>query len=447
VKDGPNGSQDVSNSSGSSSDDRSSNQRPSEELHDYHAQPLPDPKLADSERSSASASEDSPEDSQNGSADGDGKRVSTDSSSGDDSAAAMNQQRPAKRRKHEHYNTAETKSEAGSTTSAPSVHSNTSLPQNIAKKGGIQHAVRPVVFGQANVHTTTNARLAAAPAVALPPFAGIGKCSQILPSATVSATVTQQASPLPPPLPSQASPVPSGVSRSGAQNTTGPGGSNGAGGSSMLDGGAAVISGDVETSSSNSSRTRPQIEAYYHINEDDMILMEDILMCPYVFRTQGAVQCGALAECVMPGMLRGHFSNRNKLLSMEMVYDAMGFMQQLERASGSEPTAQIIPGSLEMALTPSDTEARVIALAEPPYLIVNVSEAWTRMTKFTQMEAEGKELFKILQGPGNNEDQPDASGHNLDDVSKGQCTCSSRFHYDKDGREFVHFISSFPLTK
>jgi hypothetical protein len=68
------------------------------------------------------------------------------------------------------------------------------------------------------------------------------------------------------------------------------------------------------------------------------------------------------------------------------------------------------------------------------------------MTKFTQMEAEGKELFKLLQGAGKNEGQLDVSGHNLDDVSKGQCTCSSRLHYDKDGREFVHFISSFPLT-
>ena len=68
-----------------------------------------------------------------------------------------------------------------------------------------------------------------------------------------------------------------------------------------------------------------------------------------------------------------------------MIYDSMGFMQQLERASGNEMTAQIIPGSLEMALSPTAMEARVITLAEKPYRIVNVNEAWTKLTKYTQI--------------------------------------------------------------
>ena len=421
---GANGEQDlqnISNSSGSSSECRKK-QRHSEDFHDYHAQPLPDPKLADSERSTTSASEDSPEDSNNGSADGDGKRVSTDSS--DDSAAAIKSRRPPKRRKEEMEDKAPcyavTTKGAGS-----------NLPQNIAKKGGITHSVRPVIASEIG-GMNGSARLATAPAIPLPPFAGIGKRSQVSsasasvpnpPAANNAATVTA------PTVPSQASAVGSGAS---AQNEP----------SSVLEG-PAVISGDVETSSSNSSRSRPQIRAYYHVNEDDMILMDDILMCPFVFRTQDAVMCGALAECVMPGMLRGHFSQRNKLVSVEMVYDAMGFMQQLERASGSEARAQIIPGSLEMALTPSHNEARVISLAEAPNLIVNVNETWTRMTKYTQMEAEGVELFTLLQGEGTDEN----SVHNLEEVKDGRCTCSTRLHYDKEGKEFVDFIASYPLTK
>ena len=71
-------------------------------------------------------------------------------------------------------------------------------------------------------------------------------------------------------------------------------------------------------------------------------------MCPFTFRSLDAVWCGALAECVMPGMLRVCFSSNNKLKSVEMIFDAMGFCQQLEHASGNLGMAQIIPNCLEM---------------------------------------------------------------------------------------------------
>jgi hypothetical protein len=212
--------------------------------------------------------------------------------------------------------------------------------------------------------------------------------------------------------------------------------------------GPAVIA-DVDTSS-NGSNTIPQIRGYYHINEDDMILMDDIIMCPFIFRSQDAVLRGALAECVMPGMLRAHFSSRNKLVSMEMVYDAMGFMQQLERASGNEGTAHIVPGSLEMALAPSATEARVITLKEAPFLIVNVNDIWTRTTGYTQMEVEGKEYLSLLEGEGTVPEayvRPSKPPHKLEEVAKGQCACSTNIHYDKEGRDFVEFVCSYPLTK
>ena len=198
-----------------------------------------------------------------------------------------------------------------------------------------------------------------------------------------------------------------------------------------------------------SSNQSTQIRAYYHVNEDDMLLTDDVLMCPFIFRSQDAVLCGALAECIMPGMLRAHFSPRNKLMSLEMVYDAMGFMQQLERASGSEGTAQIVPGSLEMALSPNTNEARVITLASAPYRIVSVNEAWTRMTKYTQMEVEGRDL-SILNGTRSDPDaalRPGKPPHLLKDVAQGRSACSTNIHYDKDGREFVEFVCSYPLTK
>lgn len=385
----------------------------SKDFHDYHAQPLPDPKLGDS--GSSSPSEDSPEET------GDGKRVCTDSSSGDDSAAAIAAPRAMKRRKMDIGSDTQDASKNGGD---PNSLSSNGLPPNIAKTGGITANIMGVSRQDA---TNTNTCLNLAPAVPLPPFAGIGK--RVLPgqaagNAPAGETVSNVS-----------------VVRSGADNMTNPSGN-----ASL--GGAAMVAADMETSSSNSSHL-PQIRACYHINEDDMILMEDVLMCPFIFRSQEAVVCGALAECVTPGMFRAHFSSRNKLLSVEMVYDAMGFMQQLERASGSERTAQIIPGSLEMALSPTSTEARVITLAEAPFLIVNVNEVWTRLTKYTQMEVEGKELLALLEGEKTlpeASDRPGKPRHKFEDVAKGLCASSTNIHYDKDGREFVDFVCSYPLT-
>lgn len=382
-----------------------------EGLHDYDAKPLPDPRIQDSsERGSSSPSEDSPEES-NTSAD-DAKPVSTDSSSGDDSANAV-EQRPSKRLKSDNGKSSKpvpTSAGAPATIAAGTV---SYLPQNIAKKGGIAHNIRPFIASQPPTSTQNgSARLSAAPAITLPPFSGLGK---------------------------------SGTPSEGAQNVSErpSAGSISAGNDGRS---PVIISGDVETSSSNSSNGRPQIKGYYHVSEDDMILMEDVLMCPFVFRTQDAVACGALAECVMPGMLRANFSQRNKLKSLEITFDAMGFMQQLERASGSEMTAQIIPGSLEMALSPGAPEARAITMAKAPYQIVSINEAWTKVTKYTQMEAEGKELFALLEGE-QTEDHPPNAPYDIKDVCEGKPSCATRLHYDKNGEQFVDFICSYPLTK
>ena len=84
-----------------------------------------------------------------------------------------------------------------------------------------------------------------------------------------------------------------------------------------------------------------------------------------------------------------------------MIFDAMGFCQQLERASGNEGMAQIIPNSLEMALATqpdsSDGVARVITLETgPEFQVVSVNEAWTKVTGYTQLDVEGKDLRKVL---------------------------------------------------
>jgi hypothetical protein len=412
-----------------------------ERLHDYHAKPLPDPKLGDSDRNAPSAEDSS---STSGNSNGNVKHVSTDASSGDDSAAAIATPPPTKRHKGDDS----AQHLAGSAFSQGS----SSLPPNIAKSGGIPHNIRPIssVGGGSDSSMNGAARLSRAPAIVLPPFAGIGKskAATIPPSTTglqgpvLSDSMNTSANGETPAKPEAAAPAPSEP----PQNAT-----SRAGESATMSQASApnVIVADGDSSSNSSNRT-PQTRGHYHINEDDMILMDDIIMCPFIFRSQDAVLRGALAECVMPGMLRAHFSSRNKLVSVEMVYDAMGFMQQLERASGNEGRAQIVPGNLEMALAPNATEARVITMADPPFLIVNVNEVWTRTTGYTQMEVEGKEYRSLLEGEGTVPEAHSRVGkppHSLEAVAKGQCACSTNIHYDKEGRDFVEFVCSYPLSK
>lgn len=193
-----------------------------------------------------------------------------------------------------------------------------------------------------------------------------------------------------------------------------------------------------------------EIGAYYAINEDDMIMIEDVLMCPFVFRSKNAVLCGALSDCVMPGMIRANFSKGNKLQSMEMVYDSMGLMQQLDGANGGQVTAEVIPGSLEMALMSSPDEARVITEAHPPFSVAHVNEAWTRLTKYTQVEVEGQGLLQLLEGERTDAAagiRPGKPKHTLEDVARGISACSTNLHYDKFGNLFVDFMCSYPLTK
>lgn len=92
------------------------------------------------------------------------------------------------------------------------------------------------------------------------------------------------------------------------------------------DGPHLIAADNGDGSSDSDSTTPPTIEGRYHFNVDDIMIADDILMCPFVFRSHNAVLCGAMAECIMPGMLRARFSARNKLQSLELVYDAMGFM-------------------------------------------------------------------------------------------------------------------------
>jgi hypothetical protein len=68
----------------------------------------------------------------------------------------------------------------------------------------------------------------------------------------------------------------------------------------------------------------------YTCTKEDMIAAGDLIMCKYVMKIEGYQNVGCTNGCIQHGMLQCKFNKQNKIVSAEMVYDVMGFMQQLQ---------------------------------------------------------------------------------------------------------------------
>lgn len=67
----------------------------------------------------------------------------------------------------------------------------------------------------------------------------------------------------------------------------------------------------------------------YHINDNTMISNSDTVSCAYVLLCEGPHLVG-VHNINMRGMLQCRFNQLNKLISMEIIFDVMGFMQQFQ---------------------------------------------------------------------------------------------------------------------
>lgn len=133
----------------------------------------------------------------------------------------------------------------------------------------------------------------------------------------------------------------------------------------------------------------------HEFGPDDMLASGDQVICRFRMKVEGGDMVGIKHNCVQNGMIKARFGENNKIVSAEMVFDVMGFMQQLQKASSISPESNIVPNTLDMALHASK-EARVIMLAEPPYRVLTVNDAWTRQNNITQSQIEGKSFCQEL---------------------------------------------------
>mmetsp|Transcript_4321 Transcript_4321/g.4749 ORF Transcript_4321/g.4749 Transcript_4321/m.4749 type:complete len:225 (-) Transcript_4321:848-1522(-) len=96
-----------------------------------------------------------------------------------------------------------------------------------------------------------------------------------------------------------------------------------------------------------------------------------------------------------PGMLSCEFNHMNKIVSIEIIFDVMSFMQQLQRTAGLLPEHSIVPNTLEMALQPSN-EIRALVKSDNPFVCLHVNLQFTRFTGFSQSDIENREVLRVL---------------------------------------------------
>lgn len=136
----------------------------------------------------------------------------------------------------------------------------------------------------------------------------------------------------------------------------------------------------------DSNIQRKPIHMADRVNEEEMIAMNDTVQCKFTFGTLNAIACGACSEYCISGMSRAKFSTDNKLLTNEMMYDVMGFLEQLLAASVRTVAFEAGASCLESALVVASEEARIITLAKAPFSIISANLVWTRLTRHTQVK-------------------------------------------------------------
>jgi PAS domain-containing protein len=126
------------------------------------------------------------------------------------------------------------------------------------------------------------------------------------------------------------------------------------------------------------------------------IMASDHFMCKWFMRTQNATDLGARLEVHKSGMIEATYSQRNKLVALDITFDVMGFMQQLRRAT-NRSDFQVIPNTVSTA-TEDITEPRMIVEAQGPHQITFVNVAICNMFQYPLESFIGHQLG-MLNGP------------------------------------------------
>eukprot|EP01035_Chromulina_nebulosa_P018341 gene18341-24032_t len=120
-----------------------------------------------------------------------------------------------------------------------------------------------------------------------------------------------------------------------------------------------------------------RVNTQFQMDRNQMIVNDNQIMTKCNFSTVNAVQLGARYEINLSKIIKAIFSPSNKLLSLEISYDVMSFMQQLRRCC-SKHEFQVVPNTVGIAQERS-SEARIVIESFAPFLVTYVNKDWCDM--------------------------------------------------------------------
>ncbi|CAM9388283.1 unnamed protein product [Choristocarpus tenellus] len=84
---------------------------------------------------------------------------------------------------------------------------------------------------------------------------------------------------------------------------------------------------------SESHNRAPRVGFVYHVAPGDILIVDNQAMCHWQLTTEGLMAAGLQRECIVDGMMHCRFTESSKIESLELIYDALGFTNQLRSCS------------------------------------------------------------------------------------------------------------------
>lgn len=184
---------------------------------------------------------------------------------------------------------------------------------------------------------------------------------------------------------------------------------------------------------------RPKVR--FTCGPQSTLLIADIILCRWMMRTEDAVLRGAAAEVMNHGMLKAVYTPQNRLLSVQMHFDVMVFMQHLS-CIGVPPLFPdwVVPTTIGSALR-EIKQPCIFTEAEAPFRILHVNNAWSDICGYTAEEVRGMSP-SVLQG----KDADNAHVRKaIERLKVARCTSFVVRNYRKDGSAFNNYVRIIPL--
>ena len=186
-------------------------------------------------------------------------------------------------------------------------------------------------------------------------------------------------------------------------------------------------------------------------------LLHDGKACAGLFslRTTNAARCGARRDVACAGMLRAEFDDGARLARLDLSFDVLAVMRQLQGARDGADL-DLVPNTLaaaERAMIADDDDAargrrrgrgrpRLVVSSARPHVIARANAAFSELCGFSAAEAVGRTL-RLIEGPATDAAVVDDL---LRDVELRLPSSMIVVNYRRDGTKFINYLRVFPLA-